>query len=142
MSWLRNRRAPSTGASYNTGASLQRSRPVPRPVILDVLTLLSWCCRRSRGSSCFLAGGVQQSVHSGFQYCTSILGSPLRVFALVTRPRARAAGGFLYPGAILKALSAGVSPAVRSTTLLADRYLLKFLPQGGPSPLENHALLH
>ena len=44
MSWLRTRRDPSTGASYNTGTSSQRSRPVPWPVVLDVLALLSCCC--------------------------------------------------------------------------------------------------
>ena len=36
----RSRDAPSTGASYNTGAFPQPSRPVPRPVVLDVLALL------------------------------------------------------------------------------------------------------
>ena len=56
MFWWRNRRAPSTGAPYHTGASSQRSRPVPRLVVLDVLVLLSWSCRRSRWCSCFLPG--------------------------------------------------------------------------------------
>ena len=41
MLWGCIRRAPSTGGSYHTGAFLpQRSRPVPRPVVLDVLALL------------------------------------------------------------------------------------------------------
>ena len=48
MFWWRNLRAPSTGASYHTGASSQRSRSVPRPVVLNVLALLSWRCRPSR----------------------------------------------------------------------------------------------
>ena len=57
MSWLRTRRAPSAGASYNTGASSQYSRPDPRPMVFDLLALLSWCCRASRRCSFFLAGG-------------------------------------------------------------------------------------
>ena len=48
MLWWRPRRAPSVGSSFYTGASLQRSRPVPQPVVLHVLALLSWRCRQSR----------------------------------------------------------------------------------------------
>ena len=44
MSWWRSRRASSIGAFYHTGASSQCSRPIPRPVILDVLALFSWHC--------------------------------------------------------------------------------------------------
>ena len=77
MSWLRTRRAPSTGASYNTGASSQRSRPVPRPVVLDVLALLSRCCRTSRGCSCLLAGGYSiRSLRISVLYYNSRLTSP------------------------------------------------------------------
>ena len=47
MLWWRIRSAPSAGGSYHTGASLQRSRLVPRPVVLDVLAL-SWRSRSSR----------------------------------------------------------------------------------------------
>ena len=43
--WWRTCRAPSAGGSFHTGASLQRSRPVPRPVVLHVPPLLSWRCR-------------------------------------------------------------------------------------------------
>ena len=46
---------------HNTGASSQRSRPVPRPVVVDVLAFLSWCCRPSRGCSRFLVGGYRFS---------------------------------------------------------------------------------
>ena len=56
MFWWRNRRAPSTGSPYRTGASSERSRPVPRLVVLDVLVLSSWSCRPSRWCFCFLAG--------------------------------------------------------------------------------------
>ena len=54
---------PSTGASYNTGASSQRSRPVPRPVVLDVLTLLSWWCCRAGWFPYFLAGGYRSVLY-------------------------------------------------------------------------------
>ena len=42
MLWWRIRRTPSTGGSYRTGASSQRSRPVPRPVVerVDYLVAL------------------------------------------------------------------------------------------------------
>ena len=39
MPWWRLRRAPSTGGSYHHGASSQRSRRNPRPVVRDVLVL-------------------------------------------------------------------------------------------------------
>ena len=55
MLWWRNRRTPSTGGDYHTGASSQRSRLVPRPVVLDVLAL-PWRSRPSRVYSCSLLG--------------------------------------------------------------------------------------
>ena len=42
MLWWRTRRAPSTGGTFLTGVSCS-ARPVPRPVVLDVLEL-PWRC--------------------------------------------------------------------------------------------------
>ena len=44
----RTRCASSTGGSLHTGASSQRSRSVPRRVVLDVLALVFWRCKPSR----------------------------------------------------------------------------------------------
>ena len=98
----------------------------------------------------FLLSGrwVQYSVHSGFQrgfqHCTAIPDSPLRVLSWPRGPRARAPGGSLHTGAIFKALSAG---GVCGSTLYNNALCLpmatpKLLPQGGSSPLESSALLH
>ena len=128
--WLRTRRTPLSGASYNTGASLQRSQAVPRRVVLDVLALLSWCRRPGRGCSCFLAGGYSISFTLGFS-SLSQLQAHLSGFSQWSRgPRARAASGFLHTGAILKALLAG---GVSGFLSIDDPP--SFLPQGGPLSL-------
>ena len=71
--WLRSPRAPPIGASY-TGASLRRSRSVPRPVVLDVQLLRS-------GKSAALRQ-VRAQIN---QYCNPLPGSPLWVLAMGTR---------------------------------------------------------
>ena len=71
--WSRSPRAPPIGASY-TGASLRRSRSVPRPVVLDVQFL------RSDNSA-----ALRQTRAQTNQYCNPNPGSPLWVLALGTR---------------------------------------------------------
>ena len=119
MSWWRTCRAPSTGGSYHTDASSQRSRPVPRPAVLDVLAL-PWPSRPSRSGSCSLAGAVGFPFTPG--YSTPNPGSPLRVLSWSRCPRARAAGGSLHTGAILKALSAGGVSGFLPTGSLPSSY--------------------
>ena len=68
MSWWRSRCASSTGASYHTGASLQRSRSVPRPVVLHVLALFSWRCLYRAGEIVALGRCRGVSVLSRLQY--------------------------------------------------------------------------
>ena len=106
MLWWRTRRAPSTGGSFHTGVSLQRFRPVPRPMVLDVLALLSWRYLPA------LWQVPRVPVYSGLPLQAHFSG-----YLLWSRsPRACAAGGSLHAGAILAALSAG--DVLR---LLADR---------------------
>ena len=62
--WLRTCRAPSTGASYNTGSllaalSVDSSAGCTRRT---VLALLYWCRRPGRGRSCFQQMGTDRSV--------------------------------------------------------------------------------
>ena len=55
FSW-RTCRAPSTGGSYHTAAFSQRSRPIPRPVVLDVPALPCSALNRADDVPCSLAG--------------------------------------------------------------------------------------
>ena len=96
--WSRSPRAPPIGASY-TGASLRRSRSVPRPVVLDVQLLRSgdsFCCGR--------CGHRQISTVTRFQ------AHPSGFLHWGRGPHSRATGGSFLTGAVLKARSArGVS---------------------------------
>ena len=78
--WLRTRRAPSIGAFYNTGALFAALRSVPRPVVLDVQFSHSPGTVDRAGDVPDFGRCVQTD-----QYLNPILGSSLRVFALVTR---------------------------------------------------------
>ena len=128
MSWWRSRRASSTDASCNTGASSQRSRPVPRSVVLDVLVLLSWCRRPSR---VFLRSSrwVQMST------VPPSPGSPPRALALVARSSSSCGRWFLshwrYPQSTLSRWY---------LRLLADRWPRKLLLQSLPPHSRNHRL--
>ena len=90
---------------YNTGASSQCSWPVPRPVVLNVLALFSWCCRSSRGCSCFMAGGYSFLFTSGYSTISQFQAHLLRVIALVTRSSSSCGRWFLthwrYPQSAL-----------------------------------------
>ena len=123
MSWLRTRRAPSAGASYNTGASSQYSRPDPRPMVFDLLALLSRCCRASRPCFFFLAGGYSVPFTPGPstvpQFLVHISGfCPGHEILALVRPVVP------YTLALFSKRSRSVvSPAVRSTAaLFADRW--------------------
>ena len=110
-------------------------------MVLNILALLSWRFRPSRGCSCFLAGGHSVSFTPGsntviqFQVHLARFCPGHEVLALV-RP--------VVPYT-LSALSSKhswpvVSPAVRSTTaLFTDGHSQ---PQGGCSSVESSALLH
>ena len=140
MFWWRNHRAPSNSASYHTGASSQRSRSVPRPVVLDLLALLSWCCRPSRWCFCTLAGAEMFPFTLG--YSTPNPGSPLRVFVLVTRSSCSCGWWFLthwrYPQSALGWWCLRQYALQRS---LPTGNLPSFLPQGGSSSVESSTLL-
>ena len=92
------------GVPHTLALSSQRSRPVPRLVVLDILALLSWRCRACR--LCFLLYGRYRGalVHSGLPQIQADLSG---FFLWWRSPCARAAGGSLHTGAILTALSVG-----------------------------------
>ena len=84
MLWWRTRRAPSAGGSFHTGASSQRSRPVPRPVVLTNQRSSLGAVDRAADIPCSLAGTmgfpftpgylqIQASLSSGFCFGRTIL---------------------------------------------------------------------
>ena len=107
MSWWHTRRAPSTGDSYYTGASLQRSRPVPRSAVLDVLALTCSALDQADGVPCFLAGMYSVPFTPGYSTVPQFQAHLSGFLPWARGPRARAVGGSLHTGAIIKSLSAG-----------------------------------
>ena len=107
MFWWRTRRAPSTGRSCHTGAPSQRSRPVPRPVVLDVLALSFSALDRADDASCFLAGRYSVPLTSGYSTVPQLQAHFSGFLPWSRGPRARAAGSSIHTGTVLKALSAG-----------------------------------
>ena len=113
--------------------SLQRSRSVPRSVVLDVRFSHSFSGAVDRAAVMFLlsADGYRQ-----ISTVTRFQAHPSGFLHWSRGPCYRAAGGFLLTGAILKARSTGdVSGS------LADRGSNPSL-QGCPSSLPSPALLH
>ena len=108
MLWWRTRRAPSTGDSFHTGASSQGSRPVPRPVVLDLLAPPSpGAVDRADDVSCSLAGRAERGSRSLRVTVPQIQAHLFGLLLWSRSLRARAAGGSLHTGAILTALPAG-----------------------------------
>ena len=104
--WLRTRRAPSTGASYNTSASPQRFPPVSRPVVLDVIALPFSCCRPSQ--VVFLLSSRCRGVPCSLRVTVPQIQAHLSGFLRWSRgSRPRATRGSLHTSVILKTLSAG-----------------------------------
>ena len=92
--WSRSPRAPPVGTSY-TGASLRRSRSVPRPCVLYV---------QLSGPIIMLLFGRRG--HRQISTVTRFQAHPSGFLHWSRSPRARAAGGSFLTGAVLKARSA------------------------------------
>ena len=105
--WSRSPRAPLIGASY-TGASLRRSRSVPRPCVLYVQSCTPLVVLQTGPVIFPLLFG--RCGHRQISTVTRLQAHPCGFLHWARGPRSRAAGGSFLTGAVLKARSArGVS---------------------------------
>ena len=112
--------------------SLQRSRSIPRPVVLDVQFSHSFPGAVDRAGDVSAFGRWLQTISTVSRFQAH----PSRFLHWSRGPCSRAAGGSLRTGAIIKARSTGgVSDS------LADRWSNPSL-QGCSSSLSSRALLH
>ena len=108
--------------------SLQRSRSVPWPVVLDVQSCTLWCFSGLVMFFLFSAGGYRQI---STVTVTQFQAHPSGFLHWARGPCSRTAGGFLLTGAVLKARSTGGVSGSFGRSVLKPKLLagwLSFVP--------------
>ena len=106
--------------------SLQRSRSVPWPIVLDVQSCTPWCFSGPVMFFLYSAGGYRQ-----ISTVTRFQAHPSGFLHWARGPYSRAAGGSLLTGAVLKAHSAGGVSGSFGRSVLKPKLLagwLSFVP--------------